>query len=68
MCQPLPSDGNELYEKDGTDAKSMPHTDSLRCLDKAAIILANKTLEEQEKTDGDSAESQKLKKPKLAFE
>ncbi|CAL5420267.1 unnamed protein product [Camellia sinensis] len=50
MCQPLPSDGNELYEKDGTGAKSMPHTDSLRCLDKAAIILANKTLEEQEKT------------------
>ncbi|KAI7996621.1 Protein NRT1/ PTR FAMILY 5.5 [Camellia lanceoleosa] len=50
MCQPLPSDGNELYEKDGTDAKLMPHTGSLRCLDKAAIILANKTREEQEKT------------------
>ncbi|CAL5420274.1 unnamed protein product [Camellia sinensis] len=50
MCQPLPSDGNELYEKDGTDAKLMPHTGSLRCLDKAAIILANKTREEQERT------------------
>ncbi|KAI7996446.1 Protein NRT1/ PTR FAMILY 5.5 [Camellia lanceoleosa] len=50
MCQPLPSDGNELYGKHGTDAKSMPHAGSLRCLDKAAIILANKTQEEQEKT------------------
>ncbi|CAL5422721.1 unnamed protein product [Camellia sinensis] len=45
-CQPLPSDGNELYEKDGTDAKSMPHTDSLR----GTKFLMNCLHEEQEKT------------------
>ncbi|GMP85681.1 hypothetical protein CsSME_00038745 [Camellia sinensis var. sinensis] len=64
MCQPLPSDGNELYEKDGTDAKLMPHTGSLR----QRSYWQTKLEKNKREPDGDSVESQKLKKPKSAFE
>ncbi|KAL0401024.1 UNVERIFIED_CONTAM: protein NRT1/ PTR FAMILY 5.5 [Sesamum latifolium] len=40
-------DGAELYEK--PDSPSLPRTRWLRCLDKAAIILPDKSREEQEK-------------------
>ncbi|KAL0298308.1 UNVERIFIED_CONTAM: protein NRT1/ PTR FAMILY 5.5 [Sesamum radiatum] len=39
-------DGVELYEK--TNTPSLPRTRWLRCLDKAAIILPNKSRDEQE--------------------
>ncbi|KAK4433427.1 protein NRT1/ PTR FAMILY 5.5 [Sesamum alatum] len=45
VCHKL--DGAEFYEK--TDGLSLPRTRWLRCLDKAAIILPNKSREEQEK-------------------
>ncbi|KAL6998404.1 hypothetical protein U1Q18_008529 [Sarracenia purpurea var. burkii] len=48
ISQRLPTDANELYEKDDADIQFLPHTHSLRCLDKAAIILATRGKEEQE--------------------
>lgn len=46
----LPRDVNELYEIRGEGNHILlPHTKSLRCLDKAAIILPQPSLEEQEK-------------------
>ncbi|KAK2966123.1 hypothetical protein RJ640_018376 [Escallonia rubra] len=49
LFQQLPSDSNQLYEKDEPDFKPLPHTPSLRCFDKAAIMLPTPTQEEQEK-------------------
>ncbi|XP_031275324.1 protein NRT1/ PTR FAMILY 5.5 [Pistacia vera] len=43
-----PKDATELYERDQELYKAPP-TRGLRCLDKAAIILADQTLEEQER-------------------
>ncbi|KAL0304032.1 UNVERIFIED_CONTAM: protein NRT1/ PTR FAMILY 5.5 [Sesamum radiatum] len=45
VCHKL--DGAELYEK--PDSPSLPRTRWLRCLDKAAVILPDKSREEQEK-------------------
>ncbi|CAI9782400.1 unnamed protein product [Fraxinus pennsylvanica] len=43
-----PKDANELYENRNTEIKLVPHTRSLRCLDKAAIIVSSTTIEEQQ--------------------
>ncbi|KAK4385208.1 protein NRT1/ PTR FAMILY 5.5 [Sesamum angolense] len=45
VCHKL--DGTELYEK--PDSPALPRTRWLKCLDKAAIILPDKSREEQEK-------------------
>ncbi|KAL2480469.1 Protein NRT1/PTR FAMILY 5.5 [Abeliophyllum distichum] len=45
----LPKDVSKLYEYENSDTEVAPHTKSLRCLDKAAIIEPSKTLEEQRK-------------------
>lgn len=44
FCQ-RPADSNELYQK---QLCTIPHTRNLRCLDKAAIVLPNQSLEEQQ--------------------
>ncbi|KAL2500552.1 Protein NRT1/PTR FAMILY 5.5 [Forsythia ovata] len=44
-----PKDVNKLYENPTFELDLVPHTRSLRCLDKAAIIVPSKTLEEQQK-------------------
>ncbi|KMT04220.1 hypothetical protein BVRB_8g185150 isoform A [Beta vulgaris subsp. vulgaris] len=45
---PQPHDTNDLYEKLDPNQEELPHTKSLRCLDKAAIIKAEPALEQQE--------------------
>ncbi|KMT04219.1 hypothetical protein BVRB_8g185140 [Beta vulgaris subsp. vulgaris] len=45
-----PHDMNELYEKPDPRLELLPHTKSLGCLDKAAIINTQLVLEQQEKT------------------
>ncbi|GAV68519.1 PTR2 domain-containing protein [Cephalotus follicularis] len=44
----LPKDANNLYGSCRLDVDTLPHTQSLRCLDKAAIIVPTETLENQE--------------------
>ncbi|KAG8377007.1 hypothetical protein BUALT_Bualt09G0123400 [Buddleja alternifolia] len=44
-----PKDHKQLYEKQDPEDKLVPHTRSLRCLDKAAIVLPLQSLEEQKK-------------------
>ncbi|KAL6534366.1 hypothetical protein OROHE_013291 [Orobanche hederae] len=44
-----PRDVNELFEIQNPEFYRVPYTRSLRCLDKAAIILPTEPLEEQEK-------------------
>ncbi|XP_011094986.1 protein NRT1/ PTR FAMILY 5.5 isoform X2 [Sesamum indicum] len=44
-----PRDVKELYEIQNPEIHSVPHTRSLRCLDKAAILIPTKPREEQEK-------------------
>ncbi|XP_018624967.1 protein NRT1/ PTR FAMILY 5.5 isoform X3 [Nicotiana tomentosiformis] len=43
----LPTDVSQLYNISDPGIQSLPHTNSLRCLDKAAIILPDQTLEQQ---------------------
>ncbi|GFQ07634.1 BTB/POZ domain-containing protein at3g09030 [Phtheirospermum japonicum] len=43
-----PRDPRELFEIQNPEFYKVPHTRSLRCLDKAAIIIPTKPLEEQE--------------------
>ncbi|KAL9152985.1 hypothetical protein ABFS82_10G019000 [Erythranthe guttata] len=45
----IPTDPKDLFEIQNPQRYSVPHTMSLRCLDKAAIVTPTKTLEEQEK-------------------
>ncbi|KAL7136281.1 hypothetical protein ABFS83_10G019000 [Erythranthe nasuta] len=45
----VPADSNELYEIRNSQLHLIPHSRSLRCLDKAAILIPTNTLEEQEK-------------------
>ncbi|KAK4478497.1 hypothetical protein RD792_013974 [Penstemon davidsonii] len=44
-----PKDATKLYEIQDPQLDSVPHTNSLRCLDKAAIVIPTEPLEEQEK-------------------
>ncbi|KAL7136278.1 hypothetical protein ABFS83_10G018800 [Erythranthe nasuta] len=44
-----PKDSKQLFEIDNPQLYSVPHTRSLRCLDKAAIVIPTKPLEEQAK-------------------
>ncbi|KAL2479504.1 Protein NRT1/PTR FAMILY 5.5 [Abeliophyllum distichum] len=44
-----PKDVKKLYENPTFELELVPYTRSLRCLDKAAIIVPSKTLEEQQK-------------------
>ncbi|XP_021719781.1 protein NRT1/ PTR FAMILY 5.5-like [Chenopodium quinoa] len=44
-----PQDMNELYENPNSLQELLPHTNGLRCLDKAAIIEAEPVLEQQVK-------------------
>ncbi|KAL7136280.1 hypothetical protein ABFS83_10G018900 [Erythranthe nasuta] len=43
----VPADPKELFEIQNPQLYSAPHTMSLRCLDKAAILMPTKTVEEQ---------------------
>ncbi|KAK4478498.1 hypothetical protein RD792_013975 [Penstemon davidsonii] len=43
-----PQDATRLYEIQNPEIYAVPHTRSLRCLDKAAIVIPSKPLEEQE--------------------
>ncbi|KAL5740433.1 hypothetical protein ACOSQ2_029613 [Xanthoceras sorbifolium] len=43
-----PRDPSELYERQDYDLYSQSHTRGLRCLDKAAILLPDQSLEQQE--------------------
>ncbi|KAL7095401.1 hypothetical protein ACP275_10G021600 [Erythranthe tilingii] len=43
----IPTDPKELFEIQNSQLYSVPHTMSLRCLDKAAILMPTKTVEEQ---------------------
>ncbi|OIT07718.1 PREDICTED: protein NRT1/ PTR FAMILY 5.5-like isoform X1 [Nicotiana attenuata] len=43
----LPTDASQLYNVSDRNRQYVPHTNGLRCLDKAAIILPDQTLEEQ---------------------
>ncbi|KAL8039203.1 hypothetical protein ABFX02_10G019500 [Erythranthe guttata] len=43
----IPTDPKELFEIQNPQLYSAPHTMSLRCLDKAAILMPTKTVEEQ---------------------
>ncbi|KAL9152983.1 hypothetical protein ABFS82_10G018800 [Erythranthe guttata] len=43
----VPADSNELYEIRNSQLHLVPHSRSLRCLDKAAILMPTKTVEEQ---------------------
>ncbi|XP_056685829.1 protein NRT1/ PTR FAMILY 5.5-like [Spinacia oleracea] len=45
---PRPRDMNNLYEASDPNQQLLPHTKNLRCLDKAAIVKAGTTLEQQE--------------------
>ncbi|KAL7095408.1 hypothetical protein ACP275_10G022000 [Erythranthe tilingii] len=45
----IPTDANELFEVRNSQLALLPHSGSLRCLDKAAIVIPTKPLEEQEK-------------------
>ncbi|KAL7095403.1 hypothetical protein ACP275_10G021700 [Erythranthe tilingii] len=45
----IPKDPKELFEIQNSQLHSVPHTTSLRCLDKAAVIIPTKPIEEQEK-------------------
>ncbi|CAA2958952.1 NRT1 PTR FAMILY isoform X1 [Olea europaea subsp. europaea] len=49
ISQQFPLDDKELYRKDGPEHQSFSHTRVLRGLEKAAIILRDRSLEEQEK-------------------
>ncbi|KAJ0027553.1 hypothetical protein Pint_35210 [Pistacia integerrima] len=49
MFHRCPREVAELYERRENDLHKLPHTRGLRCLDKAAIILPDKALEEQER-------------------
>ncbi|KAL9152991.1 hypothetical protein ABFS82_10G019300 [Erythranthe guttata] len=44
----IPTDANELFEVRNSQLALLPHSGSLRCLDKAAIVIPTKPLEEQE--------------------
>ncbi|KAL7136283.1 hypothetical protein ABFS83_10G019200 [Erythranthe nasuta] len=44
----IPKDPKELFENQDPELYSVPHTRSLRCLDKASIVEPTKPLEEQE--------------------
>ncbi|GAB4833982.1 hypothetical protein Ancab_032234 [Ancistrocladus abbreviatus] len=49
LCR-SPKDKSQLYENRNMDLHDLlPHTRKLRCLDKAAIVLPNQELEQQEK-------------------
>ncbi|XP_059311603.1 protein NRT1/ PTR FAMILY 5.5-like isoform X2 [Lycium ferocissimum] len=42
-----PADGSQLYNLSNPGTQCLPHTNGLRCLDRAAIILPDQTLEQQ---------------------
>ncbi|KAG7574037.1 Proton-dependent oligopeptide transporter family [Arabidopsis suecica] len=44
-----PNNSSQLYEKAECDQDIKPHTSSLRCLDRAAMILQTESLEQQRK-------------------
>ncbi|ESQ52464.1 hypothetical protein EUTSA_v10016530mg [Eutrema salsugineum] len=44
-----PNNSTQLYEQTECDPDMKPHTSSLRCLDKAAMILQTESLEQQRK-------------------
>nr|GME04222.1 protein NRT1/ PTR FAMILY 5.5-like [Ipomoea batatas]GME08886.1 protein NRT1/ PTR FAMILY 5.5-like [Ipomoea batatas] len=44
-CHKLPANSDELYQGNHNSAKQLPHTDSCRCLDKAAMVLPRKRVD-----------------------
>ncbi|KAL2533843.1 Protein NRT1/PTR FAMILY 5.5 [Abeliophyllum distichum] len=49
ISKPRPLDARELHKKEGTELQQFSRTRILRCLEKAAIILPDKSPAEQEK-------------------
>ncbi|KAL8526732.1 hypothetical protein ACS0TY_015800 [Phlomoides rotata] len=47
ISQPFPPDANHLYKEDDEGHKSFPPSRFLRCLEKAAIILPDQSVEDQ---------------------
>nr|GMC69267.1 protein NRT1/ PTR FAMILY 5.5-like [Ipomoea batatas] len=46
-CHKLPANSDHLYQGNHNSAKQLPHTDSCRCLDKAAIVLPRKRVDKE---------------------